>query len=255
MAQIVMLRRCLATALLLLIALPAQAQESAPLTLNTPIVADVSQNTVEIHSSFNGMQLLVFGARNQPGDLVIAVRGPQANLLLRRKERIAGMWMHVEQQKYADVPLFYAIASTRDLAHITTPATLAALGLGPQAVIRLKNPDSKDNFDNALMRLFQKRRTWQIPFSTITYFGESLFKAKLNLPDTLTPGDFTVEVFLFDRGNLVSAQMLPLSSFKTGFDATVFKAAQDHSILYGIGCILLALSGGWLAHQLFNRRK
>ncbi len=233
----------------------AQAQEPVVVPLNTPMVADISQNTVEIYSSFNGAQLLVFGARNQPGDIVIAVRGPTANLLLRRKERIAGMWMHVEQQKYANMPLFYALASTRKLEDIASLETLKTLGLGEKQLIQFENPNSKENFDDALVKSFSRRHVWQSPFGTITYFGESLFKAKLNLPDTLPDGDFTVEIYLFDHGVPVSMQFIPLHTYKTGFDAQVFNASRDHSALFGIAAILLALSGGWLAHQLFNRRK
>ena len=247
----------LAASMLLALALTtasAQAQEPIQLPLNAPMVADISQNTVEIHSRFNGTQLLIFGARNQPGELVIAVRGPHTNLNLRRKERIAGMWMHVEKQKYEAIPLFYAIASTRPLADIAPLPLLQSLGLGAEQVIHLNNPGSQPIFDNALLETFAKHRTWQIAFSPITYFGESLFKAKLNLPDTLPDGQFTVEVYLVDRGKLVSAQTIPLRSYKTGFDAEVFSAAQHRPWLYGIGSILLALSGGWFANRLFNRR-
>lgn len=235
---------------------PAYAQEEpAIVPVNTPMIADISQNAVEIHASFNGAQLLVFGARNQPGDLVIAVRGPERNLLLRRKERIAGMWMHVEQQKYNHIPLFYTLASTQPMEEIAPARLLQSLGLGGTEVIRLNNPHSKNLFDTALIQHFHKRHNWQIPFGTITYFGESLFKAKLNMPDTLPAGNFTVEVYLFDRGALISAQMMPLRSYKTGFDAKISSAAQMYGWAYGIGAILLALAGGWLAHRLFNRRK
>jgi uncharacterized protein (TIGR02186 family) len=241
------------TALLLLtIATASHAQETDPLI--APMVADISQNTIEIHSSFNGAQLLIFGARNQPGELVIVVRGPSANLHLRRKERIAGMWMHVEKQKYEAVPLFYAIASTRPLAEIAPPLVLASLGLGAEHVIQSNNPSSKAVFDTALQEIFSKQRTWQTDFSPITYFGESLFKAKLTIPDTLPDGSFTTEIYLFDRGKLISAQTIPLRSYKTGFDARVFTNAQHRPWIYGISAILLALSGGWLAHRMFNRR-
>ena len=241
--------------MLLMIAMAATAPRAQePVPLNAPMVADISQNAVEIHSSFNGAQLLIFGARNQPGELIIAVRGPTADLQLRRKERIAGMWMHVEKQKYQTIPLFYAIASTRPILDIAPQQQLAALGLGAEQVIQSSNPNSKPLFDIALMNIFTKHRTWQVSFSPITYFGESLFKAKLNLPDTLPDGQFTVEVYLFDRGKLVSAQAMPLRTYKTGFDAKLFNAAQHRPWIYGIGSILLALGGGWLAHRLFNRR-
>lgn len=233
----------------------AQAQNpTRSVSLINPIIADVSQNVVEIRSDFNGAQLLIFGARNAPGELVIAVRGPTANVMLRRKERIAGMWMHVDQHKYWNLPLFYAIASTKPLNRIAPPATLQSLGLGEGRVIQAANNTRQEIFDKALAETLTDKRWWKMPFNRITYFGESLFKAKLDLPDTLPSGDYTVEVYLFNRGKLLGFQTIPLRSYKTGFDASVADAAEKNGLVYGLGAIIMALFGGWLAHRLFNRR-
>ena len=239
---------------LLFFAAPCLAQQPDSVPLNTPLVADLSQDTVEIHASFNGAQLLVFGARNQPGDLVIAIRGPARDTMLRRKERIAGMWMQVAQEKYPNLPLFYAYAATRPLAQVAPPATLRALGLGEQAVIGNSNPHGQQLFDDALVDYFARYHLWQLPFSKISFFGESLFKAKINLPDRLPGGKFTVETYLFDHGQLVGFQTIPLLAYKTGFDARVYDLAQHRPLLFGISAILMALAGGWLAHRIFNRR-
>lgn len=245
-----MMRHILAAAFVFF-STPALAQDAV--SLLTPMVADISQDTVEIHSSFTGAQLLLFGARNQSGDLVLVVRGPKSNVVLRRKERIAGMWMHVEQEKYFHLPLFYAIASTRPLELIAPASTLQALGIGSDEVIRQSSGRSAAIFDDALTHYLSRYGLWQLPFARITFFGETLFKAKLTLPDRLPRGQFTVEAYLFNRGQLVSLQTIPLVTYKTGFDARVYDTAQRDPWLYGIGAILLALAGGWLAHRLFNR--
>lgn len=239
---------------LLFCALPAHAQNPVAVPLLTPLIADISQETVELHSSFTGAQLLVFGAKNQPGDLVIAVRGPRGFVDLRRKERIAGMWMHTDQEKYPRLPLFYAHASTRPVEQVAPPATLQALGLGTAEVIQKSNPRSRILFSDALRHQMAVYRLWQAPFSEISFFGESLFKAKINLPDRLPRGNFTVEAYLFDRGQLIGFQIIPMVAYKTGFDAWVYDNAQIYPWLYGIGAILMALAGGWLAHRLFNRK-
>lgn len=231
----------------------AQAQEES-VSLTNPMVADVSQHVVEIRSDFNGAQLLIFGARNVPGDLVIAVRGPESDVTIRRKERIAGMWMHVDQRTYSTLPLFYALASTKPLSRIAPPATLHALHLGERRVIESSSAKPDDKFDTALAQTLNERRWWQTSFSKITYFGESLFKARLELPDTLPSGDYTAEIYLFAKGRLVGFQTIPLKSYKIGFDAKIEDAAKHQSILYGIIAILMALCGGWLGHRLFHRR-
>lgn len=245
-----------ALALLLFFALPAQAEvavQREALTLAGPMVADISQSSIQIHSSFNGTELLVFGARNARGDLVVAVRGPAANMRLRQKERIAGMWMHVDQTRYNDLPMFYAIASTRPLKRIAPAYTLNQLGLGEHAVVTTAAPQATSAFNKALRETMERKLRWQEPFGRITYFGESLFKARLHLPSTMPRGHYSVEVYLFDEGKPIAFQTIPLKAFKTGMDATIYDEAQRHPWLYGIAAILMALAGGWLAHRLFKK--
>ena len=245
------LRRLLCS--LFFIAYPSYGQEQNSISLNTPLVADVSQNAIEIRSDFNGTQLLIFGARNVPGDIVVALRGPETNARLRRKERIAGMWMHVDQRKYFGVPIFYGIASTKPLNRLAPPALLQSLGLGENRIIRASNSVPDELFDHALAASFKRKGWWQSPFAKITYFGESLFKARIDLPDTLPSGEYTTEVYLFNRGKLVGFQMIPVTTSKTGFDATIATSAINHGALYGFVAILMALFGGWLGHRIFYR--
>ncbi|MFQ5959300.1 MAG: TIGR02186 family protein, partial [Alphaproteobacteria bacterium] len=51
-----------------LAALPARAE---------PLVADISKHRITIDSSFTGTDVLLFGAIDEKGDLVIVVRGPE----------------------------------------------------------------------------------------------------------------------------------------------------------------------------------
>ena len=231
----------------------AQAPDVAPLSLVNPMVADISQTSVEIQSNFNGTQLLIFGARNMPGELAIVLRGPVANVKLRRKQRIAGMWMHVDQRKYTDLPLFYAIASTKPLKQLASPAVLQSLGLGESRLMLASNAASDDIFDPALIRLLTAKHWWQSPFAPITYFGESLFKARIDLPDTLPHGDYTAEIYLFNRGALLGFQTIPVTVLNTGVDARIANQATHHGAWYGYMAVLMALIGGWLAHRLFHR--
>lgn len=248
------MKRTLLSLLLLCAASLAHAQEGAPaIALNNPLIADISQNAIEIRSDFNGASLLVFGARNTAGELVIALRGPDTNATLRRKERIAGMWMHVEQRKYEGLPIFYALASTKPLNGLAPPALLQSLGLGENRLIHAANATPDEAFDKALAEAFTTKRWWQAPFATITYFGESLFKARIDLPDSLPSGDYTVEVYLFNRGKLLGFQTIPLTTYKVGFDASITRMAKQNGGLYGGLAILMALFGGWLGYRLFHR--
>ncbi len=232
------------------VAAPTEHESSE---LSNPMVADVSQDAIEIRTSFNGAQLLVFGARNIPGEIVVAVRGPSGKITVRRKERIAGMWMHVEQQKYHQIPLFYALTSTKPLKDIASLSTLAALGLGVEQITLASHAKPNELFDAALDTSLERKRWWQEPSGNINYFGESLFKAKLDMPDSLPGGNYTAEVYLFDGGALKAMQTIPITVYKTGLEADLVRSAEENGLAYGLIAILMALSGGWLAHRLFHR--
>ena len=68
-----------------------------------PLVADLSQYRIEIDSGFTGTRLLLFGSRNEIGDIVVVVRGPEKNFSVRKKERILGMWINRQENKFRNI--------------------------------------------------------------------------------------------------------------------------------------------------------
>jgi hypothetical protein len=91
------------------------AQEAKQNTFIKPLMADLSTRHIDMHSGFTGIDVLLYGARNIKGDIIITLTGPTAQITLRKKEKIAGMWMNTRQIHAKNVPAFYAIASTAPL--------------------------------------------------------------------------------------------------------------------------------------------
>ena len=62
------------------------------------LVSTLSDDAVEITSNFTGEQIVVFGAvRGMPADdtdyqVAIVVQGPDQDVVVRRKERLLGIW-------------------------------------------------------------------------------------------------------------------------------------------------------------------
>jgi uncharacterized protein (TIGR02186 family) len=153
--------RCAVAALLALVsALPAGAER---------LVASLSSNVVQITSSFNGVELVLFGtvesdAANEPlrpsYDLVATAIGPRQNLVTRRKERIAGIWVNAESRTFMDVPSYLAVLSTRPFENIADGETLRRqqIGIANTALPRPAGPDAAkaspdDSFRQAFLRI------------------------------------------------------------------------------------------------------
>jgi hypothetical protein len=62
-----------------------------------------------------------------------------------------------------------------------------------------------------------------------------------------------VQVFLIRDQRVQSAQTTPLIVSKIGVQAEVFDFAHQHSALYGIIAIAVALFAGWLGNAVFRK--
>jgi hypothetical protein len=88
-----------AASLLLALATPVLLAADKPV-----LVPDISARQVQIRYSFTGAQLLLFGAVVYPGgrppdhppDIAVVLRGPVQPILVREKQKIAGIWMNAE---------------------------------------------------------------------------------------------------------------------------------------------------------------
>ena len=123
-----MMRRCAPCSALLLAASPA----SAPRTWS-PASA---RTLIQITSNYTGSDIVVFGAIEQPAgqrarrDIVVVVRGPDADMTVRRRDRVAGVWINHDAAKLQGMPAYYYLASTRPLSAIAPPDALARYGIG-----------------------------------------------------------------------------------------------------------------------------
>ncbi|MDZ4085659.1 MAG: TIGR02186 family protein, partial [Tabrizicola sp.] len=113
-----------ALALLLALSLPAVAQD-APATQEV-IVAGMSQNRVSITADFDGSEILIYGAVKRdspppeggPLEVIVTVEGPSSPVAVRRKDRVAGIWINNASVRVDSAPSFYAVATTGPLDYI-----------------------------------------------------------------------------------------------------------------------------------------
>jgi hypothetical protein len=58
------------------------------------------------------------------------VKGPVQPLVVREKQKVAGIWMNVEAARFRSAPAFYAVASSRPLSKLVDERTAAIYELG-----------------------------------------------------------------------------------------------------------------------------
>lgn len=246
---------------MLSIAVPLLIAADKPL-----LVPDISSRQVEIRYSFTGAQLLLFGAIVYPGgrpptrpaDIVVVLRGPVQPILVREKQKIAGIWMNADSNRFRSAPAYYAVASSRPIPELVNGRTAAIYELGLQNLQLSPGsgalPEKERRFESGLLDLRRRHGLyWEDPHGVEISNGV-LYRASITIPSQVPVGTYTAETFLIDRGRVLAAATRDIQIGKSGFERFVALAARRHSFLYGFVSVVLSLGLGWAAAMLFRRR-
>jgi uncharacterized protein (TIGR02186 family) len=222
-----------------------------------PIVSALSDEVIEITARFTGSQVLLFGATEHEGDIVVVVRGPWAGVVVRRKQRIAGAWINTDSVGFAGIPRYYAVASTRPLDEITGPELLVDKQIGLENLVfqafYVDSAEGTAPFRDAVLRGEQQARLYPAQPGVIEFMGRRLFRAAIDLPPKLPIGRYDVEIHVFEAGVIVASQSQHFEVRKTGLSAQIEDFAHNQPWLYGLLAIASALVAGWLGSYLFRR--
>jgi len=253
---------------------PASGAATAALGAQLPperVEADVSTRTIAITSGYSGSEILIFGAienSRQPSaesgfyDVVVVVEGAPAPLTVRRKSRIAGVWVNTRSFSFNSVPSYYAIASTRPLEEFADAPLSEEIGLGLDAVRMAASADSAVrasseeflDFKKAVGRLKEQQGLFKRDDYGVVFTGRSLFRSTIELPATVPVGPLTTRVYLFHDGQLLSRYQARVVLEREGIERWIHAFAFDWPFLYGLVTVLLAIATGVVASALLSRR-
>ena len=231
------------------------------------LVPDVSQRDIQIAYSFTGAELLLFGAILYPGgrppsddrptDIVVVVKGPTQSILIREKEKIAGLWVNAGRLRYQSAPSFYAIASSRPIERIVDDRTRAIYELGLDSLQLSPASAAPANVQARFQQglVDQRRRSGlyvEAP-RAVEITDDVLYRARVTIPARVPVGRFTAETFLIRDGRVLAAAVRDIDIRKSGFERFVARAADRAAIPYGLTAVALSILLGWTAGWIARR--
>jgi uncharacterized protein (TIGR02186 family) len=244
-----------------------------------PVIADLSKRLVAITTGFAGSDVLLFGAVEGKGDVVVVVKGPVGRLDVRRKARVAGIWINRDTLTFTNVPSFYSVSASAPLAQVVPTALALRSGIGARFLdvavapgqpgagehcSRALDPASAKTakaavkamapFCEALIRN-KMRDGLYLPEGRVTFLpGRKLFRTTIHFPANVPVGTYSVLVYVVHNGQIVGSQTHPLVINKTGVEAEVFDFAHRQSAFYGLIAVAVAAFAGWGAGLIFRRQ-
>ena len=255
------LLRAFMTGFLVLFAGVAAAQDEAAERIEIGLSTDV----IEITSNFAGEALTIFGSvdnadpliqRQGRYDIAVVLSGPVDDLTARRKGRVLGVWMNVDDLELPNVPLSYLITSTRFVRDMAERATIERLSLDIPTVKLTRDEEIQvehDEFLEEVKRIKIDESLYRSFPGGVQFISQSLFKARLELPANVPLGQHVARAYLFKQGTLVAQTRATLNIRKAGLEFAVFEFSREQSATYGLLCVLAALIVGWLGRVIFRR--
>ncbi len=234
------------------------------------LVTDISSHQIAITSQFSGTSLLLFGAvdwfavnadNKSPSDaraydIVVVVRGPDLAQMVRKKARVAGVWVNAESAELNPIPGYYALSATRPLNDMFLPGEARKYGLGLDRIAftwKGKPPAEATTFKAAVLRNMRNAGLYTERFGNLAILGKTLFRTEIYFPVNVPVGRYQADVYLVRDGVVVTHQSSPLSVDKTGIERVIFDFAKTDPATYGAIAVAVAVSAGLLAGAVSRR--
>ncbi len=241
--------------LLVALALPAQGEE---------VIAGLSQNQISISTNFDGSEILIFGAvkRMQPIDtesdlgVIITVTGPPQALTVRRKEKMALIWVNRESLEVRSAPSFYSVSTSAPFDELLSDEAdqiyLVSLHRAIYAGVASQGVEDTGNFTEALIRIREDANLYQQNQSTVQLASDTLFNTRIALPANLVVGNYNVR-FLLTRNQMVISQYeTAIYVNKVGLERFLYSLAHERPAWYGMMSLAIAIAAGWGASAVFR---
>ncbi len=230
------------------------------------LITDISQRRIDIIYTFRGAELLVFGAIQYPAGgvpdevpgLAVVVRGPAQAITLRKKERVAGIWINTRSVRFETTPGFYAVATSAPIHSLVDERTAAIYEIGVDNLqlspASGNNASETEEFERGLIDLRRRTGLFAEHEGDVGVTQNVLYRARIAIPSAVPVGNYSADIFLIRRGKVIAHSETPITIDKSGFERWVYVFSQRFSLLYGLVAVGLAPLAGWIAGLVVRRR-
>lgn len=245
-------------AVLLLSVLPAGAAR---------LVSGVSNDTIQITSSFDGERLTFYGTIapdagsgeryiDGPFDVVVVILGPTQDRVAREMTHQFGIWLNTDQVEFKRFPSYFHVLSSRRLIDIADINLLNQNYILPESHAMAPNPAGfmkTLTFGRELIRLMSQDGLFGVQENGVQFMSDTFYSAQLILPSSAPPGPYIAQTYVFQNGQIIARKSEGFAVRKIAFERFLAQSATQYPLLYGLACVALALFTGWLGGVLFRR--
>jgi len=234
------------------------------LTQAEEVVLGLSKDKVAITTSFDGSEILIFGAvkrekpipTDAPLHVVITVAGPSHPITVRRKSNRFGIWINTDAIEVDRAPSFYAVATTGPFGDVLSNTEDLRYKVSiDQAIRSVGAPDTisdAPSFTDAVIRIRRNSGLYQQLEGQVALDQQTLFRTAIKMPANLTEGDYATRIYLTRNGQIISSYETSIDVRKVGLERWLFSLSRQQPMLYGLMSLAIAIAAGWGASAAFR---
>ncbi len=215
-----------------------------------------SPQTIYIGAQYNGKKLYVHGELKKDEDAIVQILGSEEESHFKQKGKVWGIfWMTVAHLNFKHSPSVFLVYAPPSLSN-----SIKKLGLGYETLfskIKIEpTPKNKKQILKEFLKLKEKDKLYAINKDGVKYSYKGdikNFQAIIYLPPKIPPGKYRIKVYKIDPNKQITG--IEEDSFQiklTGFPKFISDMAFNHSLIYGILAVIIAVFAGLLMGFLFK---
>lgn len=228
----------------------------------TPAVK-IEPNVVLMGATYNGASVSLTGEVPQDTEVLVRFSGNITDGTFLEKGRVLGiLWMNTNTVTLHHIPKTYLLftSSAITASSLNDDQKWLDLGLGfnalkSEASIMPEDMDMDKQFGEFL-KLKTHEGLYGIHENTVTYTaaGQEMkaFQCDLTIPCAVPSGEYTVTTFFLKNGKMLDKNEQQLKIKETGLPELINTLAFDHSVIYGILSVLIAIGAGFITGLFFK---
>jgi uncharacterized protein (TIGR02186 family) len=216
---------------------------------------------IEIGTLYHGTDVRVAADVPLCDHAVITIVGPDREIVLNRKGRLAVIWMTVAHVTVKNAPQVYVLAASGSINAICPPEERRRLGLGLESLRGSIEFESDEGLTGREFDEFVKlkKHDGSYAVSARVVLGPEngdrrTLSAVMPVAASTPPGVYPVRLYCFTADSLVAQASVPITIEKVGLPRFTTALAFQHAAAYGTLAVLIAMLAGITMGVIFSSR-
>ena len=227
------------------------------------LTTEVSPQNISISLLYHGGKLAIKGKSNANDDLLIKISSEPTDAHMKYKGKAAGIfWMKLGDVSFENVPSAYILASSGDINSLLSREEQIKEGIGFAALKANSKMESsapemdEERWLDEFIKFKESEKLYQVQEGAVNLVQGAQgteFALDLKWPYQAAPGTYNIEVLAVRDGAVVDRSETSLTVDRAGIVAQLSNLAFNHSAVYGIIAIVVAMLAGFAVGALFKK--